>query len=222
MQDMMPDAGTALQQTLTAWHTRIAALHRHAVISRILLALAFITGSPVKVMGMRFASINASTTIGYFFEALSQSGAYWRFLCHAKLTTAALLLIPATSTVGAVLCFPIVLNIFIITVSLHFAGTPVITAMMLLASLFLLWWEYSRLAPMLWGRTPATAITAMQLAPHERAGFALGAVRGLCGLLSAPGIGSTVLQRSVVAACLVGVFCVSAHRSLAHVSHHVT
>jgi hypothetical protein len=218
----MLDAVTALEETLTAWHTRIPGLHRLAVIWRFLLALTFVPGSLEKAMGMRFMSLSASTTIGYFFEALSQSGAYWRFLCRAQLTTAALLLIPATSTVGAVLCFPIVLNIFIITVSLHFAGTPVITGMMLLASLFLLWWEYSRLAPMLWGRKPATAITAMHFAPHERAGFPLGAVRGLGGLLSAPGIGGTVLQRSVVAACLVGVFCVSAHRSPAHVSHHVT
>ncbi|HET6668759.1 MAG TPA: hypothetical protein VFH15_00875 [Pyrinomonadaceae bacterium] len=41
--------------------------------------------------------------------------------------------------------FPLILNIFVITVSMHFTGTPVITGLMLLANIYLLCWDYDRL-----------------------------------------------------------------------------
>ena len=46
------------------------------------------------------------------------------------------LLVPRLTTIGAVMFFPIVLNIFVITVAVHFTGTPFITGPMLLASFF--------------------------------------------------------------------------------------
>jgi hypothetical protein len=57
---------------------------------------------------------------------------------------AALLLIPRTATLGALLYFPVILNIFIITVSLRFTGTWAITGLMLLANLFLVCWDYDK------------------------------------------------------------------------------
>jgi hypothetical protein len=196
----------SLESRLSGLHARARAtpaLHRLAVISRILLALAFVPSSIVKVMGQRFTSISASTPIGYFFEALYQSGAYWRFLGLAQLVSAILLLIPKTSTLGAVLCFPIILNIFIITVSLHFTGTPVITGLMLLASLFLVCWDYHRVAPLLFGRMPSTALRTVTFSQLERAGFALGTLSSLGVLMSTRGIGGNAWQRSVIVTCLV-------------------
>lgn len=58
---------------------------------------------------------------------------------------AILLVIPRTATIGALLYFPIILNIFVITVSMHFIGTPFITGLMLLANLFLLVWDIDKL-----------------------------------------------------------------------------
>lgn len=52
---------------------------------------------------------------------------------------------PRTATIGALVYFPLILNIFVITVSLHFRGTPFITGLMLLASIYLLCWDYDKL-----------------------------------------------------------------------------
>lgn len=181
-----------LPDTFQRWHATarsIAALHRLAVISRILLALAFVPTAIVKVMGHRFTSISTDTPIGYFFEAMYQSGMYWRFLGVSQLVAGILLLIPATSAVGAVLFFPIILNIFVITVSLHFTGTPVITGLMLLAATFLLCWDYDRFASILWG---PQAIRDIPRAPVfstlERVGYLIGTVGTLSVLLLSRGL----------------------------------
>jgi len=47
--------------------------------------------------------------------------------------------------VGALIFYPIILNIFIITLSLNMAGTPAITFLMLLANTWLLLWDYDKL-----------------------------------------------------------------------------
>ncbi|HEY0738711.1 MAG TPA: hypothetical protein VGD69_27580 [Herpetosiphonaceae bacterium] len=124
------------QRQWALWFTRM---------TRLLLALGFLPSGLTKLAGNRFTSLSPVTPIGYFFEALYQTGDYWRFLGVAQLLAALLLLIPATTTLGALIYFPIILNIFIITVSLHFTGTPVITGLMLLASIYLLCWDYDKL-----------------------------------------------------------------------------
>lgn len=173
---------------MQALHLRarqVPAWHRLAVITRLLLALAFVPTALVKVQGLRFTSISTDTPIGYFFEAMYLSGGYWRFLGWSQLIAGALLLIPATSTIGAMLFFPIILNIFVITVALQFTGTPLITGLMLLASLFLLCWDYHRFAPIGWGSRAAYDVPPSPRFPLiERAGFAVGGIAGM-GLLFA-------------------------------------
>lgn len=124
------------QRQWALWFTRI---------TRLLLALGFLPSGLTKLAGNRFTSLSPATPIGYFFEALYQTGHYWRFLGVAQLLAAVCLLIPATTTLGALIYFPIILNIFIITVSLHFTGTPIITGLMLLGSIYLLCWDYDKL-----------------------------------------------------------------------------
>jgi uncharacterized membrane protein YphA (DoxX/SURF4 family) len=168
-------------------------LQRLAVISRILLALAFVPTGMVKVLGEPFTSMSTETPIGYFFDAMYSSGFYWEFLGWGQVLAGVLLLVPRTATLGAVLFFPIVLNIFAITVALHFRGTPFITGLMLLACVFLLCWDYDRLKPIVWprgerydGNRPARFSTL------ERWGYALGTIAGLAvlggtrGLVPAP------------------------------------
>jgi uncharacterized membrane protein YphA (DoxX/SURF4 family) len=128
-------------------HARVRAnrwLLRFTWLTRILLALAFVPSGATKLLGNRFTLLDTDTPIGFFFEALYQTGFYWRFIGLAQLTAALLLLIPRTSTLGAVLYFPIILNVCLITWSLHFHGTVVITTLMLLGSLYLLCWDYDR------------------------------------------------------------------------------
>ncbi len=122
---------------------------RLAILTRVLLALGFTPSGYTKLVGNRFTTIPVSNPVGFFFEALYQTGWYWNFLGAAQLLAAVLLLIPRTTTLGAVLYFPIIVNVFLITLSMHFTGTPLITGLMLLGSVFLLCWDYDRLAPIL-------------------------------------------------------------------------
>jgi hypothetical protein len=182
---------------------RIAALHRLAVISRILLVLAFVPTALVKVQGKRFTTISTSTPIGYFFEAMYQSGFYWRFLGWSQLMVAVLLLVPATSTIGALVFLPIILNIFVITVSLHFTGTPVITGLMLLACVFLLCWDYHRFAPLLWQQRAVHEVSPPPYVPAiERAGYVVGGIGSMCVLFWTRGLASAGPTRTFLMAAL--------------------
>ena len=115
------------------------------VFTRILLALAFLPSGLTKVLGNRFTVLGIDDPVGFFFEALYRTGFYWRFLGICQLTVALLLVLPRTATLGALAYFPLILNIFVITVSMGFTGTPVITGLMLLASIYLLCWDYDKL-----------------------------------------------------------------------------
>lgn len=181
----------------------VAALGRLAIISRILLALAFVPTALVKVQGKRFTVLSTDTPIGYFFEAMYQSGGYWRFIGVSQLLAGLLLLIPQTATIGAVLFFPIILNVFIITVALQFTGTPLITGLMLLASLFLLCWDYHRFATVLWGSRAAYDVpTLPALSTIEKAGYAIGGAAAMGILFMSRGLANGLLGKVSLAALL--------------------
>jgi uncharacterized membrane protein YphA (DoxX/SURF4 family) len=172
---------------LDALHRRarqMPALHRLALVSRILLALAFIPTGMVKLLGQRFTTLPTSTPVGAFFEAMYQTGFYWNFLGLGQVAAGVLLLIPATATLGAVAFFPIVLNITVVTWSIGFEGTTIVTSLMLLASVFLLCWDWDRLrgiVAMPEGRARESVAPASLL---ERTGYAVGTVAGLGVLLA--------------------------------------
>jgi uncharacterized membrane protein YphA (DoxX/SURF4 family) len=115
------------------------------VFTRILLALGFTPSGITKVLGNRFTILGLDNPVGFFFEAMYRTGFYWRFLGLCQLAAALLLLIPRTATIGALVYFPLILNIFVITVALEFRGTPIITGLMLLANIYLLCWDYDKL-----------------------------------------------------------------------------
>ena len=54
--------------------------YRFALFTRVLLAAAFLPTGMVKLLGERFTLIAPGNPIGDFFEALYQTGMYWRFL----------------------------------------------------------------------------------------------------------------------------------------------
>jgi uncharacterized membrane protein YphA (DoxX/SURF4 family) len=210
-----------------AWARAQPTLQRVVIVTRILLALAFVPTGLVKVTGQRFTIMPVDTPLGFFFEAMYRTDLYWRFLGVAQLVAGALLLIPRTATLGAVLFFPIVLNIFMITVALHFTGTPVITGLMTLASLSLLCWDYDRLKPMLW--TSADSASGRRAVERwggpgpavERAGYALGALSGMGAFLWTRGFVSETVLRvcvllGVAAVCMVLAGWVQAARTPRH------
>ena len=95
-------------------------------------------------MGERFTALPSNHPLGHYFDALHLTGYYYTFIGVGQLMAALLLLIPRTALLGAILYFPIILNICVLAYALRFEGTR-ITTLMLLANLFLLVWDYDRL-----------------------------------------------------------------------------
>ncbi len=119
------------------------------IYTRYLIGGAFIFASIVKIKGMRFTAANGESapidSALHFFETLYQSGIYWKFLGLAQLLAGFLLMTQRFSKLGAAIFLPILTNIFVITISYDFAGTPFITGLMLFANLLLLLWDWNEL-----------------------------------------------------------------------------
>lgn len=112
---------------------------------RIAFAAAFLPTGFVKIIGERFAAgLPSNNPLGHYFDALYLTGYYYTFIGIAQIITAILLLIPRTSFLGALMCFPIIVNICVLTYATRFDGTRANT-MAVLASLFLLVWHYDRI-----------------------------------------------------------------------------
>jgi uncharacterized membrane protein YphA (DoxX/SURF4 family) len=118
-------------------------LRYFAVFCRVALALGFIPSGVVKVTGERFTALPSNHPLGHYFDALHLTGFYYTFIGVSQLTAALLLLIPRTALLGAILYFPIIFNICVLTYATRFEGTRIAT-LMLLANLYLLWWDYAR------------------------------------------------------------------------------
>ncbi|MDB5144596.1 MAG: hypothetical protein JWQ66_3309 [Mucilaginibacter sp.] len=129
---------------------------RFAIFCRVVLAAAFIPAGYIKIAGERFAAgLSANNPLGHYFDALHLTGYYYTFIGIAQIITAILLLIPRTSLLGALMYFPIIVNICVLTYATRFDGTRGVT-MMVLASLFLLIWDYDRLKHILSFKQPKT------------------------------------------------------------------
>ncbi len=128
------------------------------VYQRYLIGFAFVFASMVKIEGLRFTTDsgadNPIDSAWHFFETLYESGLYWRFIGLAQFITGALLVTQRYSKLGAVLFLPIIANVFVITISYDFNGTPIITGLMLLSTLFLLYWDWDSLK-VLFNKTPS-------------------------------------------------------------------
>ncbi|MCY2685955.1 hypothetical protein [Salinimicrobium sp. TH3] len=83
--------------------------------------------------------------IQQFFRVISQSVLYWQFIGWTQIIAGVLLVTQRFSKAGALMFFGIILNIFMITVSYNFKGTPVVTGLMLLAVLYLVLWDMDSL-----------------------------------------------------------------------------
>ncbi len=136
-----------LENFLDRLHARVKAnrlLQYFTAFNRVILAVAFIPSGTTKLLGHRFTQIPIDNPVGFFFEAFYQTGGWYRFVGFCQVLAAILLLIPRTSTLGATIFFPIVLNIAIITIAVGFQGTWMITTAMFLANLYLIGWDYDK------------------------------------------------------------------------------
>lgn len=120
-------------------------LHYFAVFNRIALAAGFIPSGITKIIGERFTSLSENHPMGNYLEALFHTGYYYPFIGYIQVTAAILLLIPRTATLGAVIYFPVILNICILSLAVGFDGSMVTSPLMVLANLYLLCWDYHKL-----------------------------------------------------------------------------
>lgn len=197
------------------WRTRRSGLLWRLVVgTRILLAAGFLPTGLVKLLGRPFSRIPTDDPIGLFFHVFQTSGLYWQFLGAAQVTAAVLLLIPRTTALGAALFFPVILNIFVITVALQFGGTVAITGPMLLAATLLVAWDWHRFEGLFFAPadgerhvappTPEPALTRV-----EKAVYGVGLVPGMAMFLASRSFfGPGVFLVSFVVAALAGMAAV--------------
>jgi hypothetical protein len=183
----MPENVIALHRWLRAWPLALRLLW----LTRLLLALGFLPTGLVKLLGHRFTAISVETPVGFFFEAMYQTGFYWRFIGAAQMLAALLLLWPRTALLGALLFAPIVVNIHVITSSVGFVVTPVVTGLMVLAGAYLLAWDAHRLAPLLPGAPGVWAVPSSRVPIGRAEGvcYALAFGAGLVMMLGTRGLG---------------------------------
>tara|TARA_R110002096_G_scaffold126532_2_gene273559 strand:+ start:48085 stop:48801 length:717 start_codon:yes stop_codon:yes gene_type:complete len=117
-----------------------------SIFCRLILAFAFIAAGVVKVLDERFASgLSEVHPMGAYLTALYKTGYYYTFIGISQILAAILLLIPRTVVLGALLYFPIILNICILSLALRFEGSFLTSPLMVLANLYILVWNYDRL-----------------------------------------------------------------------------
>ena len=132
------------------------------VFTRCILALGFIPPSIPKIMHRPFTVLPETNPVGAYFNALYNTGFYYEFIGWSQIAAALLLLFPRTAHIGAAMFLPIIVNIAVLTCSVGFAGTWLLTIFMSLAALWLNAWEYDRYKPMIF-RDRASRATPLPL-----------------------------------------------------------
>jgi hypothetical protein len=133
-------------------------LQLFTVFTRIILAVGFIPPSYKKIIHQPFTSLPDANPVGHYFNALYQTGFYYEFLGWGQMIAAILLLFPRTAHWGALMFLPIIVNIAVLTASVGFKGTWVLTLLMSAAALWLVAWDYDRLKPILFPTRKQPAI----------------------------------------------------------------
>lgn len=117
-----------------------------SIFCRLSLAYAFVVAGIVKIVGERFASgLSVHHPMGAYLEALYHTGYYYTFIGIAQVVAAVLLLIPRTVTLGSLLYFPIIVNIWLLSFAVRFEGSYVTSPLMVLANLYLIIWNYDKI-----------------------------------------------------------------------------
>ena len=112
--------------------------------TRALLAIGFLPSGYKKIIHERFTVLPLEHPVGFFFEALYRAGFWYDFIGWGQVIAAVLLLHPATALLGAVLYLPIITNIMVITVTMGFQGTGVVTTLMWLGAVYLVAQDWPR------------------------------------------------------------------------------
>jgi hypothetical protein len=137
-------------------------LQLFVIYTRYLIGAAFVFASVIKLKGGRFTTMSGENepinSAWHMFETLYQSGIWWKFLGLGQLVAGLLLMTQRYAKLGALMFLPIVANVFVITVSYDFRGTPIITGLMLIANFLLVLWDWDEIK-ILFNKTPVFSTT---------------------------------------------------------------
>lgn len=128
------------------------------IFTRLMLAAGFLPSGFVKVNGERFTALATTHPMGSFLEAFYHTGFYYTLVGVMQMVAAILLLIPRTATMGALIYFPIILNIFLLSYAVRFEGSLLTSPFMVLACFYLLCWDWHRLKFIFFPNAPKTVI----------------------------------------------------------------
>lgn len=117
-------------------------LYLFAIFCRVVLAIGFIPPGMTKIWGERFTVLAVNHPMGNYLEAIYHTGYYYTMLGVMQVMAGVLLLVPQTAILGAVIYFPIILNICILSLAVRFEGSHITSPLMVLANLYLLCWYY--------------------------------------------------------------------------------
>lgn len=112
--------------------------------TRILLSYAFIFAGYVKIIGERFTDLHNKQPMGHYLQALFDTGYYYTSIGIAQVIAGILLLVPRTTLLGVLIYLPIIFNITILSWSVRFQGSLFTSPLMVIACIYLLWWDYDR------------------------------------------------------------------------------
>lgn len=115
------------------------------IFTRIALSFGFFVSGFVKLNGERFTDLHDKQPMGHYLQAVYETGYYYTFIGAMQVLAAILILIPRTVLLGVFIYFPIILNICILSWSVRFEGSLFTSPLMVIACLFLMWWNYDRL-----------------------------------------------------------------------------
>ena len=116
---------------------------------RYLLGMAFVWASILKIRGVRFTPKSGEhmpiDSLSHLLESMYRSGFYWYFIGWGQFLAGFLIMSQTFSILGAVVYFPIMLSIFILTTYFQSTGILIVTSLMLLANIYLLLWDWNKL-----------------------------------------------------------------------------
>jgi uncharacterized membrane protein YphA (DoxX/SURF4 family) len=138
----------SISSTLDRLHSQAKGnrwLRYFAIFNRVALAAGFLPSGFVKIMGERFTDLSVNHPMGHYLEALHHTGYYYPFIGVLQVSAAILLLVPRTAILGALIYFPIILNICVLSLAVRFEGSLLSSPLMVLANLYLLFWYYDKL-----------------------------------------------------------------------------
>lgn len=123
-------------------------MYRYFIIGiRVFLGLIFFTSGMAKIYYQQGSGFPGLIGPVWLEERLVQYGldVFARFVAYSQVVVGLLLLTQRFATLGAVMLFPIILNIFVVTVSLQWRGTPYVNFVLLSLNAILLAYDFHKL-----------------------------------------------------------------------------